>query len=157
MAATSTKLIHHGERSSTANSEKIAQSHLPRQAMAALSESERSLEQIAREVGYTDAFSFSKDELRLSLTHGRYDLSANYVWLVADPVDDGVRRLHLRADSDAFIVRGLIAAGYAGAGASGYVDLFAAAPALRADGIHYSTAGAVTVADAIGPVVDTLL
>jgi AraC-like DNA-binding protein len=29
-------------------------------AMAALSESERSLEQIAREVGYTDAFSFSK-------------------------------------------------------------------------------------------------
>lgn len=31
------------------------------------------------------------------------------VWLVADPVEDGVRRLHLRADSDAFIVRGLIA------------------------------------------------
>jgi lysophospholipase L1-like esterase len=54
-------------------------------------------------------------------------------------------------------LRGLIAAGYAGAGASGYVDLFAAAPALRADGIHYSTAGAITVASAVGAVVDALL
>lgn len=31
------------------------------------------------------------------------------VWLVADPVHDGALRFHLRADSDAFIVRGLIA------------------------------------------------
>lgn len=36
---------------------------------------------------FDDAFSFSKDELRLSFTHGRYDLSANYVWLVADPAE----------------------------------------------------------------------
>ena len=54
-------------------------------------------------------------------------------------------------------LRGLIAAGHVAAGCAGYVDLWAAAPALLGDGIHYSTAGAITVADAVGVVVDTLL
>ena len=36
---------------------------------------------------FDDAFSFSKDELRLGWSQERYNLSANYVWLVADPAE----------------------------------------------------------------------
>ena len=36
---------------------------------------------------FDDAFSFSKDELRLGWSQDRYNLSANYVWLVADPAE----------------------------------------------------------------------
>ena len=65
------KLAHHAGLSRTSLAERFRESmgNTPlnylrtvrmQKAMAALSESERSLEQIAREVGYTDAFSFSK-------------------------------------------------------------------------------------------------
>lgn len=54
-------------------------------------------------------------------------------------------------------LRGLIAAGYLAAGASGYVDLWATAPSLQGDGIHFDAAGAAAVADAVGAVLDTLL
>lgn len=64
-------LAHHAGLSRTSLAERFRESmgNTPlnylrtvrmQKAMAALSESERSLEQIAREVGYTDAFSFSK-------------------------------------------------------------------------------------------------
>lgn len=36
---------------------------------------------------FDDSLKFSKDELRLQLSRARYDLSANYVWLVADPAE----------------------------------------------------------------------
>ena len=65
------KLAHHAGLSRTSLAERFRDSmgNTPlnylrtvrmQKAMAALGESERSLEQIAREVGYTDAFSFSK-------------------------------------------------------------------------------------------------
>lgn len=54
-------------------------------------------------------------------------------------------------------LRTLIAAGWAAAGCSAYVDLYALTLTRQADGIHFTSADAALVADAVGAVVDTLL
>lgn len=54
-------------------------------------------------------------------------------------------------------LRGLIAAGWSAAGASGYVDLFGLTLTLQGDGIHFTSGDCTTVASTIGPAVDALL
>lgn len=54
-------------------------------------------------------------------------------------------------------LNGLISAGYLAAGATALADIYAAAPTVGADNIHYDSAGAATVAGVVGPVADTLL
>lgn len=54
-------------------------------------------------------------------------------------------------------LRGLISGGYVAAGAAAYVDLFGLTLTLQGDGIHFTSGDCTTVANAIGPAVDTLL